>query len=102
MINEVKMTNVFLQAIDGRTKRTFAFTCGDMKIGDSLFINGMKNDFTAARAVRHEMHKISEIDPYNVDCYAVVGQSGEQMIEWVKKAVETNSLLVILVSWSGW
>ncbi len=96
MINEVKMTNVFLQAIDGRTKRTFAFTCGDMKIGDSLFINGMKNDFTAARAVRHEMHKISEIDPYNVDCYAVVGQSGEQMIEWVKKAVETNSLLVIL------
>ena len=96
MTNEVRMTNVFLQAIDGKTKRTFAFTCGDMKIGDSLFINGMKNDFVAARAVRHEMHKIGEIDPYNVDCYAVVGQTGEQMIEWVKKNIETNSLLVIL------
>lgn len=96
MMNEVRMTNVFLQAIDGKSKRTFAFTCGDMKIGDSLFINGMKNDFVAARAVRHEMHKINEIDPYNVDCYAVNGETGEQMIEWVKKAVETNSLLVIL------
>lgn len=96
MTNEVRMTNVFLQAIDEKTKRTFAFTCGDMKIGDSLFIHGMKNDFVAARAVRHEMHKIHEIDLYNTDCYAANGETGAQMIEWVKKAVETNSLLVIL------
>ena len=96
MTNEIRMTNVFLQALDGKTKRTFAFTCGDMKIGDSSFINGMKNDFVAARAVRHQLHKINEIDLYNVDCYAVNGESGEQMIDWVKKAVETNSLLVIL------
>jgi len=96
MENEVRMTNLFLQALDGKTKRTFAFTCGDMKIDDSLFINGMKNDFVAARAVRNEMHKINEIDLYNVDCYMVNGETGEQMIEWAKKAVETNSLLVIL------
>jgi len=96
MADEIRMTNVFLQALDGKSKRTFAFTCGDMKIGDSLFINGMKNDFVAARAVRHQLHKINEIDLYNVDCYAVNGEGGEQMIEWVKKAVETNSLLVLL------
>lgn len=96
MINETKMTNVFLQALDGKTKRTFAFTCGDMKIGDSSFINAMKNDFVAARAVRNQMHKINEIDLYNVDCYMVNGETGAQMIEWAKKAIETNSLLVIL------
>jgi len=96
MTDEIRMTNVFLQALDGKTKRTFAFTCGDMKIGDSLFINGMKNDFVAARAVRNQMHKINEVDLNNTDCYAVNGESGEQMIEWVKKAVETTSLLVIL------
>jgi sialate O-acetylesterase len=96
MVDETRMTNVFLQALDGKTKRTFAFTCGDMKIGDSLFINAMKNDFVAARAVRNQMHKINEIDLYNVDCYMVNGQSGAQLIEWAKKAMETNSLLVIL------
>jgi len=96
MIDETRMTNVFLQALDGKTKRTFAFTCGDMKIGDSSFINAMKDDFVAARAVRNEMHKINEIDLYNVDCYVVNGETGSQMIEWVKKAMETNSLLVIL------
>lgn len=96
MVDETRMTNVFLQALDGKTTRTFAFTCGDMKIGDSSFINAMKDHFVAARAVRNEMHKINEIDLYNVDCYLVNGQTGDQLIEWVKKAMETNSLLVIL------
>ncbi len=96
MLDETRMTNVFLQALDGKTKRTFAFTCGDMKIGDSSFINAMKDDFVAARAVRNQMHKINEIDLYNVDCYVVNGETGAQMIEWVKKAMETNSLLVVL------
>src|SRR6187455_1432356 len=96
MIDETRMTNLFLHALDGKTKRTFAFTCGDMKIGDSSFIDAMKNDFVAARAVRAEMHKINEIDLLNVDCYMVNGETSAQMIEWAKKAMETNSLLVIL------
>jgi len=96
MIDEARMTNLFLHALDGKTKRTFAFTCGDMKIGDSGFINAMKNDFVAARAVRSEMHKINEIDLYNVDCYMVNNHSFEQMKEWADKAMQTNSLLVML------
>jgi sialate O-acetylesterase len=87
---------VFLQALDGKTKRSFAFACGDMKVGDSSFIDQLKNDFVAARAVRAEMHTISQVDLYNVDCYYVNGQTAEQMIEWVKQAVKTQSLLVIL------
>ena len=96
MVDETRMTNLFLQSLDGKTKRTFAFTCGDMKIGDSSFINSMKNDFVAARAVRNEMHKINEVDLYNVDCYVVNNHSFEQMKEWVEKAIQTNSLLVLL------
>ena len=96
MENEVRMTSLFLQALDGKTKRTFAFTCGDMKIDDSLFINGMKNDFVAARVVNDQMHKINEIDLYNIDCYLVNNHSFSQMKEWVDKAIQTNSLLVIL------
>jgi sialate O-acetylesterase len=96
MENEMRMTNLFLQSLDGKTKRTFAFTCGDMKVEDSAFINGMKNDFVAARAVRDEMHKINEVDVYNVDCYVVNNHNFAQMKEWVDKAISTNSLLVIL------
>jgi peptidoglycan/xylan/chitin deacetylase (PgdA/CDA1 family) len=96
MVDETRMTNLFLTALDGKIKRTFAFTCGDMKIGDSSFINAMKKDVVAARAVRNEMHKINEIDLYNVDCYMVNNHSFEQMRAWVDKAIQTNSLFVIL------
>jgi peptidoglycan-N-acetylglucosamine deacetylase len=96
MIDETRMTNVFLQSLDGKTRRTFAFTCGDMKIGDSSFIDPMKKDFAAARAVRNQMHRIDEVDLYDLDCYVVNGESSAQLIEWVKKAMETHSLLVIL------
>lgn len=96
MVDETRMTNLFLRALDGKTRRTFAFTCGDMKIGDSSFINAMRTDFVAARAVRNEMHQINQIDLFNVDCYLVNGESGAQLIEWARKAMATNSLLVIL------
>lgn len=96
MENETRMTNLFLQALDGKTKRTFAYTCGDMQIADSAFMDGMRKDFVAARAVRNEMHTINEIDLYNVDCYMVNNHTAAQMEAWVKKAEETGSLLVIL------
>ena len=96
MVDETRMTNLFLQSLDGKTRRTFAFTCGDMKIGDSSFMMAMKNDFVAARVVNNQMHQIKDVDLYQVDCYLVNGQNGEQLIAWVKKAMETHSLLVIL------
>jgi sialate O-acetylesterase len=96
MVDEIRMNNVFLEALDGKSKRTFAYTCGDMKIGDSSFINDIKNDFVAARSVRSDMLPLKEIDLYNVDCYSINGQSGQQMIDLVKKSMQTNSLLVFL------
>jgi peptidoglycan/xylan/chitin deacetylase (PgdA/CDA1 family) len=96
MVDETRMTNVFLQGLDGKTERTFAFTCGDMKIGDTTFIDSLKNDFIAARAVRDELQQIGKVDLYNVACYVVNSYTADQMIEWVKKAEQTHSLLVIL------
>lgn len=96
MVDETRMNNLFLQALDGKTIRTFAYTCGDMKIGDSSFIGLLKNDFIAARAVRNEMHTIDQIDLYNVDCFLANGQTAEQMMDWVNQAISKKALLVIL------
>lgn len=96
MVDETKMTNVLLEALDGKKIRTFAYTCGDMKIGDTSFIDQLKNDFIAARGVTPQMHTINQVDLYNVDCYPVNGETGEQLIELVKKAMAGNTLLVFL------
>jgi peptidoglycan/xylan/chitin deacetylase (PgdA/CDA1 family) len=96
MTDEIKATNILLEAIDGKTKRTFAFTCGDTSINGNNFMDSLRKDFVAARAVRHEMHPLSEVDLYNVDCYAMNGETGAQMIDLVKKAMESGKLLVFL------
>ena len=96
MVDETKMTNVLLEALDGKKPRTFAYTCGDMKIGDTSFIDLLKNDFIAARGVTPQMHTIDQVNLYNVDCYPVNGETGEQLIELVKKAMAGNTLLVFL------
>jgi sialate O-acetylesterase len=96
LTDEIKATNILLEAIDGKSKRTFAYTCGDMTINGQNFMDSLKRDFVAARAVRHEMHPLGEVDLYNVDCYAINGQTGAQMIDLVKKAMESGKLLVFL------
>lgn len=96
MLDEIRMTNLFLQALDGKTKRTFAYTCADMKISDTSFIDSLQNDFIAARSVRNEMHALKDVKLYDVDCYLVNNHNAQEMIGWVNKAVQSNSLLVIL------
>jgi len=49
--DEIKTMNTMLKAIDGKSKRTFAYPCGDMKIGDSFYLKGVKNEFVAAIGV---------------------------------------------------
>lgn len=94
MTDEMRMTNILLQSVDGKTKHTFAYPCGDTKIGDSFYIN--KNDFVSARSTRQEMLKIDNVDLYDVGCYAINGQSGDELIALVKKAMESGTLLVFL------
>lgn len=96
IIDEVRTMNNLLKAIDGKTKRTFAFPCSDTKIRGFSYIDSLKNDFIAARSVRAEMPRIDKVDSYDLPSYVINGQSGDEMIALVKKAMADNVLLVFL------
>lgn len=96
MQNEIRAMNNILTAIDGKEKRTFAFPCGDDKIHDTAYIEGLKSDFVAARGVRPEMPLIDKADLYNLPCYGINGQSGDELIQLVKQAMQSHTLLVFL------
>ncbi len=93
MTDEVRAMNNILKAIDGKDKRTFAYPCGDTKIHDTSYIDPLRNDFVAARGVRSEMLTIGKIDLYDAGCYMMNGQTGDQMINLVKQAMNKNALL---------
>lgn len=96
MTDEMRMTNVLLKTLDGQSARTFAFPCGDTKIGGVDYYKTVEGDFVAARGTKSEMKKITDLNFAEIGSYAINGESGEQMIELVKQAQASNSVLVFL------
>lgn len=95
-IDEIRINNTLLNAIDGKTKRTFAYPCGDLTINGVYFYNELKSDFVAARGVSAGLQSAAQVKLDNIDCYAINGQSAEYMIDLVKKAQQSHTLLVFL------
>jgi sialate O-acetylesterase len=67
-----------------------------MKIHDTLYLEPLKNEFIAARGVTPAMLPINKVNLYDVPCYMMNGQSADEMIALVKKAMQTHTLLVFL------
>ncbi|WP_069660248.1 polysaccharide deacetylase family protein [Arcticibacter eurypsychrophilus] len=95
-INEIRVTNTLLKAIDGKSERTFAYPCGDLTIGDTVFYNLLKNDFVAARGVIPGYPQIKGIDLSNVNAFGQNNSTAAQMIFQVEEAEKAGSLIVFL------
>jgi peptidoglycan/xylan/chitin deacetylase (PgdA/CDA1 family) len=96
MDDDITVMNDLLFTIDGKTRRTFAYPCGDKKIHDSLYLEPIQSEFIAARGVSPGILPIDSVDMMDFPCYGMSGQSGEQMIALVKQAQQKGALLVFL------
>jgi peptidoglycan-N-acetylglucosamine deacetylase len=94
--DEMAMANTLLHVLDGRPERTFAYTCGDMKAGDTSFVEKVKRRFIAARGVEGKMQKLQDVDLYNIGSFMISGQTGDQLVAFVQQAMNTHSLIVFL------
>jgi sialate O-acetylesterase len=95
-VKEIKTNNTLLRAIDGKSTRTFAYPCGDLKIGGKYFYTGLRDEFAGARGVNAGLQTANQVNLDNIDCFMINGQSTEYMIELVEKAKQSHTLLVFL------
>ncbi len=95
-VAEIRATNTLLTAIDGKTARTFAYPCGDRQIGGVNFYDQLKTDFVAARGVTGGLPTAAQVKLDDVTCYSINGQNGQYMIDLVKQAQQSHTLLVFL------
>lgn len=95
-VSEIRANNTLLNAIDGKTARTFAYPCGDLQIGGVKFYDKLTDDFVAARGVTSGLQTPAQVDLTNINAYFINGQSGDYMIDLVKKAQQSHTLLVFL------
>lgn len=96
IVREVHMTNVFLKALDGKTERTFAYTCGDTETSQGSFVEAIEDQFVALRGVHADVNRIGEMDYTSLNCYVVDNSNADQLVKWAEKAKAENALLVIL------
>jgi sialate O-acetylesterase len=95
-VAEIRATNTLLNAIDGKTARTFAYPCGDRQIGGVNFYDQLKTDFVAARGVTGGLPTAAQVQLENVACYSINGQSAAYMLDLVQRAQQSHTLLVFL------
>ena len=94
IVDEIKMANIFLKAIDGKDKRTIAYPCGDCFIKDSAYVPLIKSELAGGRG-GSGYNKIDKTDIFHIAAIGIDDKySGEELIDFVKKAQETNTLLV--------
>lgn len=96
IVREIEMTNIFLESIDGKKERTFAYTCGDTDTGEGSFVDAIRNQFISMRGVKGELNKPGALNLANLNCYVVDDSNADQLITWAEKAKEENAFLVVL------
>lgn len=94
---QVIAANTWLQALDGRTRRTFTPPCLDLQAGGQDFAAALRPQFVAYRAVGPGLvSDTAQLDPYAMPVYFVEGMSGEQLIALVEKAAAQGALVSLL------
>jgi sialate O-acetylesterase len=96
IVREIDMTNVFLEAIDGKKERTFAYTCGDTQSGEGSFIEKIKGQFVSMRGVRGQINKLETLDLSNIDCFVIDNNNANQLVTWAEKAKDEHGMMVVL------
>jgi peptidoglycan/xylan/chitin deacetylase (PgdA/CDA1 family) len=93
---EILATNFILGEIDGKRERTFAYPCGEYKVGDTSYTNVVEKNFISARGVVGNLVSKNDIDYFNVDSYAVDGNSTDDLIDLVEDARRSGKMLVFM------
>jgi len=93
---ELKTTNTLLQAIDGYTQRTFAYTCGDTTVKNGSVVDAIKPLVTAARDVIAGTNDANNINFYKIKSFDGANKSAQQLIDMVAQAQQNNHLVVLL------
>ncbi|MDO3385457.1 polysaccharide deacetylase family protein [Gilvimarinus sp. SDUM040013] len=96
MVDNIKVANTTLQAIDGKTERTLAFPCGDTSAGGESYVDAIKPLFVGARGVHASYPTPDQVAQYNIAAHMINGQSIGQLQTMVDNAIANQGLLVFL------
>jgi peptidoglycan/xylan/chitin deacetylase (PgdA/CDA1 family) len=94
MVAQIRLGNTMLQAIDGKTERTFTVPCGDLEAAGENYLPSIKSDFVAIKSGDGGVvADMNALDPWSVGVTAPSGVTGEQLIALVKQAAQVGTMI---------
>lgn len=93
---EILLANAYLQAIDGRTERTFTAPCVDLLAAGQPYLPAIKSEFVAIKSRAGGVApNMASLDPHDVGSAGPHGVSAEALIAIVKEAAAKGTLASI-------
>lgn len=90
---QIRLGNTMLHAIDGKTQRTFAVPCGDLRAAGDNYIAAIKSDFVAIKSTPGGVTPdMWTLDPYAVSTAAPTNVTGEQLIAIAREAAAKGTM----------
>jgi sialate O-acetylesterase len=98
LISELKIANTLLKAIDGKTKRSYSYTCSDFHAGGVDFSDKISHLFTGARSGGNKFpESIENLNLYFIPSFSGrEPHSGQDLISFLEKAAEKRTLAVFI------
>jgi len=87
LVAEIRLGSAFLQAIDGKTQRTFTAPCTDQLAAGTPYLPLLTQDFVAMKTIVGGV--VDDMQQLNIHAVPVIAPSevtGAQLINWVKAA----------------
>ena len=95
ILAEIAVANTFLQALDGKKTRTFAYPCTQMYAGGLSFKDSVPHYATAARGGSYDPlvpPNPLDIDIYNVPAWGPNNNSSKELIAYVQSILDKGTL----------
>ncbi|MBR4380877.1 MAG: polysaccharide deacetylase family protein [Bacteroidaceae bacterium] len=101
MLNEIKIMNTFLSAIDGKSQHSYAYPCGQYKAGGHDYGTPMISQGICTFARMSDSEEVitspSQLMPNNVPSFtALPGYKAEQLTSYIEKVLASGGAGVIL------
>jgi peptidoglycan/xylan/chitin deacetylase (PgdA/CDA1 family) len=93
MLEQIRLGNSMLFAIDGKNERSFTVPCGDEFAAGVSYLGQLKSDFVAIKfGIGGVAQSMAAIDPYAVRVAVPSDVSGAQLIAIVERAADLGTM----------
>ena len=96
LLAELRTASTLLKAIDGKRKRTFAYTCSNVAIGENDFSDNIQPLFTAARADGPIPEIMQGYNIFKAPSWMVEDNKTEDLIAYVEEAKAKGTIAVFM------